>query len=330
MLKTVVEEYAELYHYTSAAGLQGIVTTQQLRATNISFLNDAEEHTLYLDRRLPSVLERAVRSGLDEVVKMPARHDLIEQYGGYEKAVKYSLNGLLAAIRQTTLSFNEPYITSFCGAKEERIKRHGLLSQWRAYGVDGGYAIVFDTEGLDSLLKEEALKFEYQFLRWGDVNYHDDANEEETALEEIRESEEILKAGIVEFLKVAESERLEPIFDAITALSCLTKHWGFHEEKEVRIVAVRTADEVTKMIEENSGARLYKRVHHFLRGGVPVPYIRLFDGITSLPDKKLPIKAVIVGPHPDKIKRQKSVDLLLAQNGIKADVTVSEIPYLCR
>jgi len=49
-----------------------------------------------------------------------------------------------------------------------------------------------------------------------------------------------------------------------------------------------------------------------------------------LADKKLPIKSIIVGPHPDKIKRKKAVELLLGQHGISAEVMISEIPYLSR
>jgi len=35
-----------------------------------------------------------------------------------------------------------------------------------------------------------------------------------------------------------------------------------------------------------------------------------------------------VGPHPERFKRQKAVELMLEQNGIKAEVVVSDIPYL--
>jgi hypothetical protein len=39
----VQDFYQELFHYTSAAGLVGIIESQRLRATHAGFLNDASE-----------------------------------------------------------------------------------------------------------------------------------------------------------------------------------------------------------------------------------------------------------------------------------------------
>jgi hypothetical protein len=58
-----------------------------------------------------------------------------------------------------------------------------------------------------------------------------------------------------------------------------------------------------------------------------VPYVNLFEGITQ-PGNNLPIKRIIVGPHPDKERRKLAVEKLLKQNGINADVSMSAIPYL--
>jgi hypothetical protein len=330
MAKTVAEDYAELYHYTTAKGLHGIITSQYLRATNISFLNDAAERIHYFDRRLSAVLERAVRHGFDELVKVPDSLARIEQNGGYEKAVTESLNGLYSKIREITILFDEPYVVSFCGTKDPKIARDGLLSQWRAYGADGGYAIVFDTNELDLLLKEEFEKYLYLTSRYGDVNYYDDENSDAQMPDDFQESEEVLKSSIVSFLKTSNAEELEPVFDQINLLSCLTKHWGFHEEKEVRIVAICGTDTTIEELRNSGETRPVRSVNHYSRSGLLVPFIRLFEGITALPDKKLPIKSIIVGPHPDKEIRKKSVDLLLKQQGISAKVTVSDIPYLPR
>ena len=53
----VEEEYPELFHYTSAAGLTGILCTQSLWASHASFQNDPEEITLFFDRRLATIIE---------------------------------------------------------------------------------------------------------------------------------------------------------------------------------------------------------------------------------------------------------------------------------
>jgi len=95
MAKTVAEEYAELYHYTNAEGLHGIITEQCLRATNIAFLNDAEERIHYFEKQMPLVLDRAIRSVFDEQSKVPEYQANIEQNWGYEKVVTDLKNGII-------------------------------------------------------------------------------------------------------------------------------------------------------------------------------------------------------------------------------------------
>jgi hypothetical protein len=48
-----------LYHYTTAAGLMGIVQSRTLRATNAEFLNDAQELQFGRSRLRDALLERA-------------------------------------------------------------------------------------------------------------------------------------------------------------------------------------------------------------------------------------------------------------------------------
>jgi hypothetical protein len=83
MGKSVIEKHELQYHYTTATGLKGIVESQQLRATNISYLNDAEEHTGFFDRRLTQILEIPIREAVEEIVRplsdlseRPLRSDL--------------------------------------------------------------------------------------------------------------------------------------------------------------------------------------------------------------------------------------------------------------
>lgn len=330
MAKTVTEEYTELYHYTTAEGLRGIITNQYLRATNIAFLNDAEERIRYLDRRMPLVIERAVQKAIEELMKVPATLAIVEQEGGYEKNVQSLSNSLITEIRNTVTSFDEPYVTSFCGADNPLVARDGLLSQWRGYGQDGGYAIVFDTKGLEALLKEENEKHLYLTMRWGDVNYHDDEGNIQISLDEVRENEKKLYERIVDFVKTQNHKELAEIYAPITSLSCLTKHWGFHEEREVRIVALVGKDEFVKEARKLGETRPDKFVHHVSRAGELVPCINLFEGLALNQHNRLPIKSIIVGPHPDKWKRKQSIELLLKQHGIKADVTVSDISYIPR
>src|SRR5690606_21929416 len=46
-----------------------------------------------------------------------------------------------------------------------------LLSQWRGYGKDGGFAIIFDTSKLERMLEDEYSKYSYVFSLMRPVNY---------------------------------------------------------------------------------------------------------------------------------------------------------------
>lgn len=209
------------------------------------------------------------------------------------------------------------------------MKKHGLLSQWRGYSRDGGYAIVFDTASLSQLLGEAGKKWENGGdLFGGDVVYSSDPNQK--IMEEFGESEILIKNYFSAFLKAdGSSKKLEnQMYPALTQCACLYKHWGFKEENEVRVIAIPNNKEVCALARSEGIIVNEMPRGHFMRTGTLVPFIDLFKGITSVPTKCLPIKRIIVGPHPSKKERIRAVEILLDKYGIKADVSASEIPYL--
>ncbi|MFT2091501.1 DUF2971 domain-containing protein [Paraglaciecola sp. 2405UD69-4] len=107
------EKTTKLYHYTSAQGLEGIVSNANLWATDYRFLNDSRE----------------MKDGLDVVYKA-----LIDR----EEVVLQELAIYLKEHSENLTEFLTPYIISFCS-------KHDLLSQWRAYSNQSeGYCIEFD------------------------------------------------------------------------------------------------------------------------------------------------------------------------------------------
>ena len=224
----------------------------------------------------------------------------------------------------------EPYIASFCTTENDEIKHHGLLSQWRSYGQDGGYAIVFDTAQLVSLVKQENEKWGYQLIG-ADVVYSPHADEKlwhKKFREEMGEDIDKISTGIRDFMKTNSVQYLDSTYDPFVSCACRYKHWGFHEEREVRIVAILHPREVLDEQKVQEPIPKEKERQHFIRGGMLVPCIHLFEGITQLPDNPLPITRIIVGPHRDKEKRQYAVESLLSQHQLKIPVTVSDIPYV--
>jgi hypothetical protein len=119
----------------------------------------------------------------------------------------------------------------------------------------------------------------------------------------------------------------QAFWEPILCLATRHKHNGFHEEREVRMVVVVPDDESFSQERKAGNNRLRKREFFCIRNGMLVPRIAFFekpDGARAA----LPIKKIIVGPHPEKMKRMESIKLLLSGLGIKADVTMSDIPYL--
>jgi hypothetical protein len=110
-----------LYHYTDVAGLIGILSSGSVRATNLRFVNDAQEldhaRQLMLDV-LKDARRRAETAGQNAVID----------------AVEMNLT--------TWDGYPDFYSVSFSSEGD-------LLSQWRGYGSSGGgYAIGFDPAGL--------------------------------------------------------------------------------------------------------------------------------------------------------------------------------------
>lgn len=331
MTKLVSEEYPELMHYTTVAGLAGIVTSGRLWATHASFLNDREEMTHFFDKRLQEIAETELRR-LTELLKQkkgfsskPAMDEELE------KALKEEAVRIVEILRRVTLSFNQPYIFSMSGTHDPRIQQNGLLSQWRGYGGDGGYSIIFDTKKLESLLTKEAKSYQYQLFQWADVFYYGLEPISQPSTEDVVKMEEKVSLGVSKMAQGENVEIVEGFYEAISSLSCLYKHWGFQEEHEVRVVAITVDQDIAKRAKETGEISPLKTIKTFPRGGMPVPYIELCANQGSdVQVNRLPIKRVIVGPHRESELRSIAVKKLLLANDYDCDVVCSEIPYVGR
>jgi hypothetical protein len=317
------EQYPLIWHYTTASGLQGILKSQQLWATNILFLNDEEEFTGFFNKRLATLLQEAVAEGVKEIRKKENGQQIIDSLGG-EAGIR---SVLITAFRNATLK-HRAFVTSFCSPPETETS-DGLLSQWRGYGPDGGYAIVFDSRKINELLKRESGIFLYAFLHWGDVDYHDEKATTRASHPETIEWEETIRAGVTKIVATRELGGAESLFAPMMSLSTRHKHAGFREEREIRIAAITLQAKDIDNARKAGDNRQIKPISFAPRGGVLSPYIALFDFL-SKENGILPIKQIVVGPHPEKLKRKIAIEIMLDQIGINADVVVSQIPYIGR
>jgi len=310
----------ELVHYTGASGLQGILTSKTIWATHTSFLNDTEEVVGFFDRVLRMILEPVYQRYVAESDEIQQHIQDARRLGVdlFEEDLKKFVRGFKEAQVRAT----DHYVVSFCTTGNSWVSQHGLLSQWRGYGPDGGYAIVFDRERLGALLEREAKMYHEEGLFLGDVQYH---LAENISVDDREVQEDIgkISEGFIEHLRTADIRKVYPAFESIARLSIFCKHRGFEEEQEVRIVITEPSIQMGSDPEKPDD-KLYRKTHSYLRNGAAVPCVYLFG------DQKLatvPIRRIIVGPHPDKKDRMKAVEILLRNHGINAEVLASDTPF---
>jgi len=323
-MSKVSEEYPYIYHYTNEAGLYGILNDECFWATHFKFLNDYTEIVLFKDKLIEHLIPHTKKYLESPSFENDHDQKVISEGGGIEKVAKDEVTKIVDD--KYKVLFNgleaEIYITSFCAVnqKDEYLKNNGLLSQWRGYGGDGGYAIEFDSLEMENQLNSKHSNFRIGFV-FGKLIYSDDEQgyrkELSTDLDEIAKYTTELYDAILQ--RKQEPPSAEQAFQSF--LNCITcyKHQAFKEEKEVRIAAILLN---LKDDEENG---LEKERKFRQRDGKLIPYIELFRNSGNI----LPIKRIIVGPHKDKECRAEALRIVL-RNKRRADieVIVSDIPFI--
>ena len=283
-----------------------------------SFLNDTEEVVGFFNRVLSEVLRPKVEEcfkGVEDLSEFAQAAHLLG-----EDVVHHFLKRIVSGCEEAERRAQDHYVASFCTTGDSWISQHGLLSQWRGYGLDGGYAIVLDSAGLESLLTEEATAYYEEGLIWANAQYRM-PELSQIADEQVLGLIKELENSVYIYLKTGDPEKFD--FDSASQLATICKHRGFEEENEVRIVVSEPSVEIGPD-PESTNSKPYRKAHSYFRNGVAVPCIHLFE------DQKLetlPIVRIIVGPHPDKQQRKRAVEILLRDHGIEATVSVSDTPF---
>lgn len=191
-----------VYHYTSAGGLYGIVSSGTLWGSNYSYLNDTSEITYG-------------RELVHEVV-----HERVEAEGD---PVKSSfLSRIYDRLAPTPLEATDFYLTCFCQTPDR-------LSQWRGYGGQSGrYCIGFN---LGSLLN--AARIAHPSAN-GPVHYDRDRQRSRVASVIDRACTVLLqgRADHEPFRSAIEATLLRKLLQDL----CFFKDLAFEQEDEFRIV----------------------------------------------------------------------------------------------
>lgn len=310
-----------LFHYTSADGLVGILQNQSLFATHAAFLNDSSECRIIRDILLPR-LEQELKDVTPKLVERRVIDPkILTDFG--DDLFRQEADNMLHAMSQATNNIAPYFITSFCVHEPNTPAfEHGLLSQWRGY-AKGGFAIEFDELGIDDLNKAEQTRFRYQGIITNTVVYKD--HESRVSKSDF----EGLATALLKSLIPKIADRLTDILGPKTtddfarpflANAPFLKHSSFEEENEYRIVALCNRPTVRERRDEREAKTIQFRSRS---SGQLIPYIALYHELAT----KLPIKSIIIGPHPQQSEREMSVEILLEKIGLKIPVKTSQIPF---
>jgi hypothetical protein len=319
-------EHPELHHYTTERGLTGILATRTIWATRFSHLNDASEVKFLREPLARAVRERVRKLIVTRQSKSSSMLLKVQKAGGLEKVAARLAQSFVGSMYQVTfdsLEFGAPFIASFCShaADQSYEREHGLLSQWRGYGGEVGYCIVFKTADLIDLLKKEYADFHYVHMNIGSARYNHQGDDISSTFSElINYCEQFVSEALDGNREPSRTDGLGPFLEGATLL----KHQGFHEEREVRIVAMPSPKELQARIlqeDKNLVARKTKEVFTLKGDAATRRHISLFE--TSGSD--LPISRVIVGPSRDQQTNVAKARELL---GPSITISKSETPLI--
>ncbi|HET8748862.1 MAG TPA: DUF2971 domain-containing protein [Ramlibacter sp.] len=253
-----------LAHYTSILTLERIAQTGEIWFSNPLYMNDVDELRYGMNLGLHAVRTHA---GLREACP-PAHY-----------------NALLDAFDALYTAFDgesafDVYVFS-CSVHDDGIGDDGLLSMWRGYGGDGnGVAIVFDVAPLLAA-GSPLLVREVQYL-----SYEQSEAWMERKLQAFAEALQ-RAGGPVEGMQSAAAV----LFERIKLFALFTKHRGFHEEREWRLVYLR---------EQDRQGVLTQRLHYAIGARGIEPRLRFttdaLGGPGQGPSLKEMVRRIILGP----------------------------------
>jgi hypothetical protein len=305
-----------LFHYTNANGLIGIFDSGEIWSTAYYCANDEQELSAG-----SGVLSRLFRERAHQLREANDRRaDLFAQRG--VDIMSYA-DGFERRLTALTMSSLVAYITCFYKPSAEEDFHHGLLSQWRGYGADGGYALQFSRTRLIDAIKKankhDDLNYDLEDIYYTPENpLKDRVLEQRVAfLDEFEKHLDEL-AMPIDFTRTA---MRNPIFDLLKGpliplldyLTC-TKNKHFAEERECRLSLVQPA----------SGDPALRPVMRFSRNGLVVSY-------TTTPKDAFDILGaldwILIGPGPRMGARFKAICELVKHSGRKISVRPSHIPF---
>lgn len=287
----------KLAHYTSIENIENILRTDETWFSNPLNMNDHEE-LRYV------VLEANNKFYASDSLRALVQFENLKKHFEYffgEFSYKHSLD-----------------LYAFCFSEYSESDSDGLLSMWRGYGGNGkGAAIVLDTEKLEPKEGSPFIVAKVTYLSKDKrLKWIDDV---------------LIKAAeIITTNNLSSDEDLYnaayQLFERIKIFALFTKHSGFTEEKEWRVVFLK---------ERNTDPELDKMLGYAktIRGLEPKLKFK-FKGRESISSGEFSISSltckIILGPSfssPMAVSTFVRMLDLVGKPELKEKVSVSDIPF---
>lgn len=288
------EDDRTIFHYTDAAGLDGILKTRTIWASSINYLNDSKE--IYYARDL-------VRNYVNANYDSEVNRLLIELAIGH---IFPELGG--------DLFHAQIYVTSFSAKCDD-------LSQWRAYASKHGYCIGFAPSMLTEHAKQQGFSLEKVCYKKED---------QEVLIKPIADSylsasrELSLSAGQLQSLTGRwpwkDHEQLMELAnnfrDSLLPVAPLLKDRSFSEEEEWRLVSQQN-------IKQEFEVRITDN------GIVPYTVISLLNKDNDIGESvDIGVRVIVTGPSPRmNLNHISSLFVVSKYNVSCGSYTITTTPY---
>lgn len=289
-----------LAHYTSIQTFERIVSNDEFWFSNPLLMNDVEELKF-------GIMEGAAefRRSKDLRQACPGQ----ENYDMLQSRFEYLLNEFETNHALTTFLL--------CFSEHAPADNDGLLSMWRGYGNGGaGAAIVIDTAKLDADSNSPLII--------GEVRYGTRTERSDWLKQSIKKLADVIS----KHAKTEDDYHHAAVvwFERLKSFALFTKHSGFHEEKEWRVVYMSERDKEKKFA---------RYINHLATNRGIEPKLKLpLKGAAELLVSNLTlenlIERIILGPSISSALGVASLKLMLKTCGKEelADRIVgSDIPF---
>lgn len=267
-----------LFHYTTATGLQGILSSNSIWASNARYLNDTAEIT-YGCEQVSRIVSNRLQRHQDELTRR-------------------FLSRMNMGLSELYYDDFRYYVTCFC-------ENGDLLSQWRAYSdQDGGYSIEFDFSN-NRCFKPIGDQYNTFFRK---VIY--DPKDQEQLVNQMLD---VVCGSLDSNLNMSAESENHLIETCVVALSstfrelfAIFKSPTFSEEQEWRMIVQRSDS-----FDDN-----YDTLRFRTSRGILIPYLEL--GLSTADSEKfsfLPIANILCGPTLHERLNLHSINLLLEKYG---------------